>query len=257
MLEFEKLKNLLLNNDSFLLTSHINPDPDAIGSEIAFYFILKQLGKKVYIINYNETPENSKFLDIDGVIQKFEEAKHAQLFNQVDVLIALDFNHSSRIKTLTPFFNESDKIKICIDHHQNPEDFVDHLFVDTNYSATAEIIYEFVKSTNIVKLNFEISQAVYAAVLTDTGSFRFDRTSSNTHLMVADLIKCGVNPSAVYDEIYDKNSFGRLKLLGDVLSNLQLSQNNKVCYMVIRNDMLNKHKVIEEEVDGFVNFVYQ
>ena len=85
-------RDILVANNSFLVTTHVNPDADAIGSEIAFYFILKELGKTTYIVNYSSTPYNLKFLDKDNKIEKYDEKKHSELFNKVDVIVAVDFN---------------------------------------------------------------------------------------------------------------------------------------------------------------------
>ena len=91
MIDFEKLKNIVLSNSSFLLTTHVNPDADAIGSEIAFYNLLKKLGKKVYIINHSSLPYNMEFFNIDNVIQKYDEVLHKNIFNEVDVISCFRF----------------------------------------------------------------------------------------------------------------------------------------------------------------------
>jgi nanoRNase/pAp phosphatase (c-di-AMP/oligoRNAs hydrolase) len=91
MIDFEKLKNIILNNSSFLLTTHVNPDADAIGSEIAFYHLLKKLGKKVFIINHSDLPYNMEFFNKENIIQRFDEEFHKNIFNEVDVLVASGF----------------------------------------------------------------------------------------------------------------------------------------------------------------------
>ena len=125
MVDFNKLKEIIENNKSFLLTTHVNPDADAIGSEIAFYLMLKDIGKDVCIINHSKTPYNLNFLDKYNIIQKYNNSKHNKLFGSVDVLVALDFNRSNRMVSMEKEFLNSDRIKICIDHHVDPEDFVD------------------------------------------------------------------------------------------------------------------------------------
>ena len=209
MIDFEKLKNIILKNSSFLLTTHVNPDADAIGSEIAFYHILKKLGKKAFIINHSSTPYNLEFFNKENIIQRFDEEKHKNIFNEVDVLVALDFNRADRTVRMENGFRESQKLKICIDHHQDPENFVDQLFVDTDFCATGHIIFDFIKNTKIVDLDFEIAEPIYAAIMTDTGSFRFDRTTSEVHKVIAELLDLGVNPEQVYDKLYDQSKFSK------------------------------------------------
>ncbi len=255
MINFIRLKEILLDNNSFLITTHVNPDADAIGSEIALYFILKNLGKTVYIVNYSSTPYNLQFLDIDNKIEKYDEKKHHELFDKADVLVAVDFNRSDRIVKMQQKFLQSDKMKICIDHHQDSENFADHFFVDISYTASGQIIYDLIKKTAIVKLTNETALPIYAAIMTDTGSFRFERTTPEIHRIAAELLEYGVDPTGVFDKIYDQSKFGKIKLLGKALDSLQLyGKNKEIAYMILTRDMFNSAEAEEHDTDGFVNF---
>lgn len=253
MIDFEKLKSIIHNNTSFLLTTHVNPDADAIGSEIAFYQILKKLNKQITILNHSETPYNLTFLDTDNVIQKFIPEMHSQLLSSLDVLIALDFNRSDRLVSMKDAFNSSPQLKICIDHHQDPEEFVDEFFIDTEYSATSEIVYNFIKETDIVRLDKSIAYPVYAGIMTDTGSFRFERTTPGLHLIVSDLLNYGITPGEVYDKIYDQSKFSKIKLLGIALSSITLTPDNQIAYMILTQDDFIRVNGIESDTDSFVN----
>ncbi len=254
MIDFEKLKNIILNNSSFLLTTHVNPDADAIGSEMAFYHLLKKLGKKVFVINHSSLPYNMEFFNQENVIQKYDEVLHKNLFNEVDVITALDFNRADRTVSMEKAIRKSNKLKICIDHHLDPEEFVDHQFIDTDYSATGQIIYDFIKHTNIVELDFEMAEPIYAAIMTDTGSFRFDRTTSEVHTIIAELLKLGVNPEQVYDKLYDQSKFSKVKLLGRALNSINLLANNKIGYMTITQKDFEELDAIESDTENFVNY---
>jgi phosphoesterase RecJ-like protein len=256
MLDFQKLKNILTGNNSFLLTTHVNPDADAIGSEIALYEILKSLGKnEVYIVNTSSTPYNLLFLDKEKVIEQYDVSKHSVLTKSVDVLIGLDFNRSDRLVSVREDFLSSGKLKIIIDHHQDTEDFVNHNFVDTEYCATGHIIYDFIKKTSIVDLTYQVAYPLYAAIMTDTGSFRFERTTPEVHFIAADLISRGVNPTEVYDKIYDRSKFGKIKLLGKALETLKLyGKENQIGYMVITRADFKSADAYENDTDTFVNF---
>src|SRR5690606_14761684 len=186
-------KEIILQHSSFLLTTHVNPDADAIGSEIAFYQLLKKLNKKVRIVNHSITPYNLLFLDVDKKIEHFSEDEHSTIFNDTDVIIALDFNRADRVVRMKDGFISSSKIKICIDHHQDPENVFHEKFVDTSYSSTGEIIFDFIKQTKIVELDYSIALPVYAAIMTDTGSFRFDRTTPELHRKTAELLELKVS----------------------------------------------------------------
>lgn len=254
MVNFQKLKNIILSNNSFLITTHVNPDADAIGSEVAFYQLIKSLGKKSYIINHSETPYNLRFLDVDNVIKQFNLDDHADLFNQVDVLVALDFNRSDRTVSMKKNFEQSKAIKICIDHHQDPEKFVDYEFIDTDYSATGEIIFNLITETKIVPLTKQIAEPIYAAIMTDTGSFRFERTTAKLHRKVATLLDAGVNPTEIYDKIYDQSKFSKIKLLGRALESIQLIADGKIAYMKITQNDFEEFGAIESDTENFVNY---
>ena len=253
MIDFEKLKQIIFNNNSFLLTTHVNPDADAIGSEIAFYQLLKKLNKKIVIYNHSQTPYNLEFLDTEGIIKQFNPEIDSNICDSVDVLVALDFNKLDRLVSMKDAFNSSSKIKICIDHHQDPEDFVDELFLGLDCSATAEIIYDFIKKTKIVDLDILLANPIYAAIMTDTGSFRFERTTPALHRLIAELLEKGVDPGEVYDKIYDQSKFSKIKLLGKTLNSLRLTTDNQIGYMILTQNDFNEVNGIESDTDGFVN----
>jgi phosphoesterase RecJ-like protein len=255
MIDFKTLESIIINNDRFLLTTHVNPDADAIGSQVAMHLILKKLGKDTYLINHSNTPYNLKFLDKNHIIQKFDINIHSRLFNEVDVLVALDFNRSNRMLRMQEDFNNSKKLKICIDHHQDAEDFVDHQFIDTYYSASGHIIYDFIKKSRIVNLDYELALPIYAAIMTDTGSFRFERTTPELHRIAAELLELGVNPGEVFDIIYDRSYFSKIKLLGTAFESLQLfGAKQQIGYMTLTQQDFKEHNGLESDTDLFVNF---
>jgi bifunctional oligoribonuclease and PAP phosphatase NrnA len=255
MVDFHLLEKIIRENNSFLLTTHVNPDADAIGSEIALYFILKELGKEVYIVNHSQNPYNLLFLDTDNRVEKYNPEKHDCLFDKVDVIFALDFNRSDRTVSMAKVFNASDKIKVCIDHHQDPENFADYYFLDPGYSATGHILFDFIKVTDIVKLSYQTAVPIYAAIMTDTGSFRFERTTPEIHRIAAELLEQNVDPSDVYDKLYDQSLFSKLKLLGVALDSLQLyGEKKQIAFMVLTQKMFTETGALESDTEGFVNF---
>ena len=254
MIDYKKLVKIITENESFLLSTHVNPDADAIGSEIAFYNILNQLGKEVRIINHSAMPYNLQFLDPDNKIEKYDKEKHDDLFNNSDVIVALDFNKADRLVSMQEAFEKSTTLKICIDHHQDAGNAFDHHFVGTDYSATGHIIYDFIKHTNIVKLNSEIANPIYAAIMTDTGSFRFDRTNSELHRIIADLLEYDVDPVKIYGNIYDENKLNKLKIFGKALSSLKVISNGKISYMLITQKDFEEVNAIESDTDNIVEY---
>jgi bifunctional oligoribonuclease and PAP phosphatase NrnA len=255
MIDFKKLADIIIANQSFIITTHVNPDADAIGSEIAFAKLLSKLGKSYNIINHSETPYNLKFLDTENVIEKYDEVLHKSLFNSSDVLVALDFNRADRMVSMQKTFSESEKIKICIDHHQDPEDFVDFQFIDSDDAATSHILLQFIRETKIVDINKDIAVPLYAAIMTDTGSFRFERTTADLHRLIADLLDTGINPTEIYDQLYDESKLSKTKLLGRCLTSLQLIAKNKIGYMIITQKDFSEFNALESDTENFVNFI--
>jgi phosphoesterase RecJ-like protein len=255
MIDFILLQKLLNDNNSFLITTHVNPDADAVGSEIAVYLVLKELGKQVHIINFSETPYNIAFLDKENVIEQYDDAKHDPVISSVDAIVCVDFNRADRTVKMKKALVESKATKIVIDHHQEPEEFADYLFIDTIYSATGEVLYDFIKTTNIVQLSYEIVYPLYAAIMTDTGSFRFERTTPRLHKMISEMLEFGVVPGEVYNKIYDESKFTKIKLLGRSLNSMQLTgKNQNVGYMILTQKDFEETEAVESDTDGFVNF---
>lgn len=255
MIKFNKLSSIIKNNNSFLLTTHVNPDADAIGSEIALFQILKQLKKEAKIINHSATPYNLEFLDPENMIEKYDEQKHKKYLSESDVLVALDFNRVDRLVSMQRAFTDSEKIKICIDHHQDAEDFADYYFTGSDYAATGHILFDFVRNTRIVKMNRDIAYPIYAAIMTDTGSFRFERTNSELHRIIADLLEYGIRPDDVYDKLYDESKLSKIKLLGRCLNTLQIIDEGKVGYMILTQKDFNELDAIESDTENFVNII--
>jgi len=254
MNQYSILKKMIEKHNSFLLSTHVNPDADALGSELAFYLILKKLKKKIRIVNHSATPYNLEFLDENKVIEKYDEATHNDIFTKSDVVILLDLNQANRIARMENTFRNFGGVKVCIDHHQDTENVFDHFIGGTKYSATSEIIYDFIEKTKIVKLDYKIAFQLYAGIMTDTGSFRFERTTSKVHRIIAGLLDKGVNPIEIYDKIYDQFKFGRVKLLGETLTSITLDSTKQIAYMYVTRDFLNRTGTNEADIDGFVNY---
>ncbi len=251
---FTDLNSIIEKYETFIITTHVNPDADAIGSELAFYFLLKKKNKRVKVINTSETPEYLTFLDKDSITEQYSAKLHDFEITKADALIALDLNQISRTARMSSVIEKSNIFKVCIDHHQDPEDFADLLINDITYTATGEIIYDFIEQTYPDNFDLNIAENLYAAIMTDTGSFRFERTTSKTHMIAAKLLDMKVNPTEIYNQIYDQNSYSKLKLLGTALSELKIIHENRLAYMVITQELLKLFNTKETEVDGFVNY---
>ncbi len=250
----KKLLDVLKSKNKFIITSHVNPDPDAIGSELAIADILKQLGKEYFILNTSSTPYNLKFLDIDNQIQKYNEEEHKTNFESVDSAIVLDLNSLNRTVRMEEKFRKFEGEKICIDHHTYPEDFYDFGLINETKSSTGEVLFDFINSCKELEFNENIALNLYSAIMTDTGSFRYSKTTPELHKKVAKLLSFNLNPEEIYNEIYAQYKFSRVKTLGKSLSTIEITKSEKVSYLIVTQAQLKEANAEESEVDGFVNF---
>lgn len=243
--------DLIHKNQEFILTSHVNPDGDSIGSEIALHSFLSGIGKRARIINYSPTPSNYTFLDKEAVIEQFDETKHTEAISKADVIFILDTNEYERLRTMAPYIRQSSAKKVVIDHHLglNKNGF-DYFISDTDSPATGEILYRFFKDSGI-DISKQMAAALYTAIMTDTGSFRFDRTDSETHIITSELLGYGINPFEIYSEVYNKATIGKLHLLGRFLNNIVLEYEGRLAYSTVTRKAFAETATDEYAIEGF------
>jgi len=236
ILHTEILKSLK-NSKKVLITTHTNPDGDAIGSALALYHYLINNNITTQVIISDDIPRNMKFLSGSKSVEIYNPNRHNYFINIVDTIVFLDLNDISRTRSLSHILEQSKALKIVIDHHTNPKDFANLLYSDIEVSSTGELIYRLITSDNGFKLNKEIAECLYVAIMTDTGSFRFQRTTAEVHRIIAELIEAGADPYTIYDYVYNQNPLNIVRLLGIALSKMQLYFNGKVCIMALdKND---------------------
>jgi bifunctional oligoribonuclease and PAP phosphatase NrnA len=249
--QLNAVAEILKQHHRFVLTTHVNPDGDGLGSEVALGEWLAQQGKQVHILNYSATPDFYLFLDPNNRIKQFNEAEDAAKLADADVIIVLDTNHTDRVRTMGRHVINSKAIKLCIDHHLEPEQFADHYIIDDNATSTGEITYRLLTHLNGKALSPVVAQALYCAIMTDTGSFRFPRVDAETHRIVADLIECGADPVQIYHKVYEQWSAGRVQLLGDALASLKTEYNGKLAHLTITQKNLFDTGTTEVDTDNF------
>jgi phosphoesterase RecJ-like protein len=247
-------RTLVDNNTKFVLTTHVNPDADGLGSELALNRFLSKIKKKTAILNHSETPANHVFMDYDNEIKKFDPNRDGKLILDADVLIAVDMNNPSRLRSVEEYFLKSTAKKIIIDHHLEAQDFVNYQLIDLDAPATGEIVYKCLMAYDPGLIDKGIAEALYAAIMTDTGSFRFPRTDGDLHRIAAHLLDLGVDPTYVYNNLYEQNSIGRTRLLGEVLAGVQLAFDGKLAYFSITQEQLKRNHVVPDETEQFVNY---
>lgn len=246
--EWQPVIDELLKARHILISTHENSDGDGIGSEIALAIALKALGKEVSIFNPTEVPANYQFFRDFYEISVFRDRDEESIQDifTADLLIVLDANLHDRIGRLWPhveFARELGKLRIvCVDHHLEPEDFADVMVCEPYASSTGELVCDLIgileASTNRELITPDSASALYAAIMTDTGSFRFPKTTPYVYRLAGSLVEKGANPEMVYDHIYNSLSPEALKLLGLSLSSIRLREGGLISWLFISREML-------------------
>ena len=219
---FEQIGQVLREHQHFAILSHVRPDGDALGSQLALALSLEHLGKNVRV--WNE----------DGMLEKYSFLPRAELVTKppakpedVDVAIALDTAIQNRLGTALPAVGSA-KIWINIDHHRTNPGYGDMVIVDANASATGEIIFSLIKNQRL-PLNHDIAENLYAAISTDTGSFQYPKTSARTLEIAAELVRAGdLDVGRISQQLYENYPRRRLELLRELLRTMRFTGNNRV-----------------------------
>jgi len=253
--ELEKALALLRESDTIVLTTHVNPDGDGIGSELALSRALRLfLSRHVTILNPNPTPGNYEFLDAEREIRTFEPPRDESTMRDADLIVVVDTSQPGRLRNVGDAMLRSRARRLCIDHHLDPADFADACLIDEEACATGEILLPLVEELTAGNVDIQMATCLYAAIMTDTGSFRYPRTDAHLHRMVARLIEYGADPVAIYDRIYDQWSAGRFQLLGRALSGLEILCEGRLAVMTVTREMLRDTGTTETETDNFSTY---
>ncbi len=253
--QIERLREIFTSKNSFVITSHINPDADALGSETALARFLSDQGKRVTILNQSETPENLQFLTAVFPITTYHETHHAQSILDAECFIVVDTNAVQRFKALEHAFRKTKALKILIDHHLEPEPFADIAIVDFNAPATAEILFNILTTLDEQGITPPVAEALYAGIMSDTGSFKFPLTTAETHRITAALIERGAQPYKIYQQIYESGNLSTVHLLGKALESITLHCNGKVAAMILPQSTFTETGTKESDVDNLTQYI--
>lgn len=253
MIDWNSFADVFRGHENFVLTTHVNPDGDGLGTEIALGLCLQQIRKNVRIINYSETPKNYTFLNTPALaFERFNESVHASVIAEADAIVVMDMNDEARLRTMGKHVLGSRAAKIILDHHLDPDDFAQYYIIDTDACASGEIGYRVIERLMGPNFTKEIATGLYTAIMTDTGSFRFPRTDPEVHQMAGHLLACGTDPTYVYENVYNQSSINRQRLLGKALGELRIEHDGRLGLLVVTRIMFEETGAREEDVEDFV-----
>lgn len=235
----------------FVVTSHISPDGDNIGSTLSMYYALNKLGKNVFYVLDDNPPLNLKFLLKDIKILKSEELKLEDYS-----IIALDCGDRKRICLSDEILNNSKKL-ICIDHHASNDHYGDFNYIDIDASSTCELVYNFLKKfsevSNLNIIDEKIATCLYTGLVTDTGNFAYANTHPSSFEMAKDLLLIGAKKEEIIQNVFQSNPYNYYKLLGEALNTLQIVD-AKVSSIMITKEMLKRNVISFNDVDGITSY---
>lgn len=244
----ERFAEELRPGRSVALSTHINSDGDGCGSEVALARLLSQLGIEARIANPTPWPGMFDFLLGDDVRNDSDDA--AKAIRKADLIMVLDINDLRRLGPIGPVVRESAATKIVIDHHIPSDVAITELALcDTAACATGELIYDLSVVLEL-ELTAPVAEALYVALLTDTGGFRFSNTSARCHAIAGALLAAGVDPEAMYRRIYASVPVGRLHLLRDALATLEVDPEYGISWISVEAGAAETHGLKSEDLDG-------
>jgi phosphoesterase RecJ-like protein len=212
----------------FVLVTHVNPDGDAIGSEVGLGRYLQSLGREVRIVNQDAAPRELRFLEFDGpATEAYDPARHDGLLDAADAIVLLDNSAPDRLGRMEAPSRSRAAKTFCIDHHPTRGTPWAGNVIDTSASATAILVYELTRARGYIP-DRAAADALYAGLATDTGFFRFNSTSPRALRIAAELLELGADPTRCYREVYERNAPAYTRLLGRALSGLTLSADGLV-----------------------------
>ncbi len=235
------------------LTTHVNADGDGTGSEVALWHLLTRIGVRAVITNPTPFPTRYRFLldRAQGADKSREAVKHLE---RADVVLVLDISDLGRLGHLGQVVGRRDVPVACVDHHlSNGSLPAGPRMVDSGACATGELVHDLAQVAGW-ELGEDAARALYVALLTDTGGFRFSNTTPRALRVAAYLLEMGVDPEEIYREVYASESEGKVRLLGEVLDTLVVEQSPRLAWVTVPPGALERHGVDADELEGIVEF---
>lgn len=252
---FEALASHIDSHHDYLLTTHVGPDGDGLGSAFGLYALLSAKGKRATIVIVDPLPPKFAFLT-EGfpaqALKSFPQEVGPADLKVHDALVLLDCSSFSRLGPLAEAVDMQTVSTVVIDHHLGGRQQADVAIVDEAATATASLIHELYGFFG-VPVTGPAARALYVALLTETGSFRFSNTSPGVHRLVAELMEHGLEPHRIYSQLYESKPASALGLVGHGLANIAMEEDGRVVYTTLDRATFERYAAIPEDADGLVN----
>jgi phosphoesterase RecJ-like protein len=249
--DWSPLLDLVNNHQRFLLTCHVRPDGDALGSMLALADLLEQQGKSVRLVVASVVPPRYDFLDPAKRVKRFELP--GEEYGDAEAIIILDTGTWNQLGDFATFLKATRVPRVVIDHHRTQDDLGAARLVDTSAEATGRLVFE-ASGALQVPLTAPAAHALFVAVAMDTGWFRHNNTTAATYTLASALTAAGARPTEAYRCLYEQSSLARLKLLGLVLNRLQTSADGTIAYTEIHRDDYDATGARPQDSEDLINY---
>lgn len=253
----KELSELLDSADNILIISHINPDGDAIGSQLALYHYLEGKGKKVSMMCPNNLQEFLKWMDGSDKINVFirKRKRCISLIDSADLILMMDFNQPNRLGEAEEYVTRSTARKVIIDHHLEPKEFADLVISDPSSCSTSELVHEMITLMNGGPfLNNSYSEDIYVGIITDTGNFEHGSYTGRTLRIIAGILESGIDKDLLLNKIYNNFSADRMRLMGMALNErMTVLSELRTAYISLTKKDLTDFNHVKGDTEGFVN----
>lgn len=251
-IDWPRFAEIVRSHERFLLTSHIRPDCDALGSELGMAGVLDALGKQVRIVNGHATPPNLAFIDPNKRIKTLgQDAQTAELYD-VEVLMILDTSAWAQLGPMGEVIKSTSAKKLILDHHVSEDELGAELFKNVTAEATGRLVVEAADALG-VQLTPEIAIPLFAAIATDTGWYRFGSASAGTYRIAARLIEAGASPAAIYRSLYEQDTVGRVKLRGRILARVEMELNGRLAHTHVLKEDFAQTGALPSDTEDVIN----
>ncbi|MEM6335493.1 MAG: DHH family phosphoesterase [Bacteroidota bacterium] len=245
----------LLSHDAIALFTHERPDGDAIGSQIGLGLYLRKLGKRVVLLG-DDWPANLKWIGRHGYRSYVGSPEQKEKVAGCGAVVVLDTGEIKRTGDAAEVVEAFEGPRFLIDHHPNPDEpAFHHAYHRESASSTGELVHELITAHDPELIDADIDKALYTAVMTDTGSFRFNSVTPAVHQIAADLLERGdMNPEPIHNAIFNNRSLGAVNLLGRALEGIELFFDGRVAYITVTQRMRDETGTGTQDIRGFVNY---
>ncbi len=251
---WREIKKVLQEHESFLISTHVNPDGDGVGSACALSDLLLNMGKRVRFVCDSAFPEKFSFLNFNGIQESFDPEED---YSDIEVAIMVDAHSTTRMGRVAQIFQQPDIITVIIDHHQSLEDHNEYCAIDPDASSTGSMIYTLYKECGY-ELTREAAMGLYVSVISDTGRFCYSSTDRKAHKIAEECMKRGVDPDWMYSHIYQQVSLPEFKVFAKALQHMEVHFNNRVIVQqILLEDFVGVPDEVQEVMQSDLEYFHE